>query len=72
MDYITEKFAKLGVDNAPGQEKLQKQEELPERGDAIEGPEVDFSHGDVDAHKPIPGCLEEFVEGYVVGGGRQA
>ena len=72
MDYLTEKFAKLGVDNAPGQEKLQKQEELPVRGEAIEGPEVDFSHGDVDAHKPIPGCLEEFAEGYIAGGGHQA
>ena len=72
MDYLTEKFAKLGVDNAPGQEKLQKEEELPLRGEAIEGPEVDFSHGDVDAHKPIPGCLEEFAEGYIAGGGHQA
>ena len=26
MYYITEKFAKLVVDNAPGQEKLQRQE----------------------------------------------
>lgn len=72
MDYITEKFAKLGVDNAPGQEGLQRQEELPERGEMIEGPFVDFSHGDVDAHKPIPGCLEEFAMGYVEGGGHQA
>ena len=28
MDYITEKFAKLGVDNAPGQEGLQKKTAL--------------------------------------------
>lgn len=72
MDYITEKFAKLGVDNAPGQEGLQKQEVLPLEGDPIPGTPVDFSHGDVDAHKPIPGSLESFVEGYVVGGGHQA
>lgn len=72
MDYITEKFARLGVDNAPGQEKLQKEDNLCEGGVLIEGPTVDFSHGDVDVHKPIPGCLEEFVEGYVVGGGGQA
>lgn len=72
MDYITAKFAKLGVDNAPGQEGLQKQEELPLQGDPIPGTPVDFSHGDVDAHKPIPGSLETFVEGYVVGGGHQA
>ena len=72
MDYITEKFAKLGVDNAPGQESLQKQEALPMVGEELPGTPVDFSHGDVDAHKPIPGSLETFVEGYVVGGGHQA
>ncbi len=72
MDYITEKFSKLGCDNAPGQESLQKAEVLPMEGDSIPGTPVDFSHGDVDAHKPIPGSLERFVEGYVVGGGHQA
>lgn len=72
MDAITAKFAKLGVDNAPGQESLQKQEALPLVGDEIPGTPVDFSHGDVDAHKPIPGSLETFVEGYVVGGTHQA
>ena len=68
MDSLAEKFAKLGVDNAPGQESLQKKEELPLVGDPIPGIPVDFSHGDVDAHKPIPGSLERFVEGYVEGG----
>ena len=72
MDYITAKFAKLGVDNAPGQEGRQKQEALPLVGENIPGTPVDFSHGDVDAHKPIPGSLETFVEGYVVGGTHQA
>ena len=62
MDYLTEKFAKLGCDNAPGQESLQKAEVLPMEGDPIPGTPVDFSHGDVDAHKPIPGSLENFVE----------
>ena len=47
MDYITEKFAKLGCDNAPGQESLQKAEVLPMEGDPIPGIPVDFSHGDV-------------------------
>ena len=72
MDYITEKFSKLGCDNAPGQETLQKQEALPMEGEPIPGTPVAFSHGAVDAHKPIPGSLEKFVEGYVVGGGHQA
>lgn len=72
MNLLEEKFAKLGCENAPGQEGRQKQEELPLVGGNIPGTPVDFSHGDVDAHKPIPGSLETFVEGYVVGGGHQA
>lgn len=72
MNCILEKFAKLGVDNAPGQESLQMQETLPAVGEAITGVPVDFSHGNVDAHRPIPGSLETFVEGYAVGGTHQA
>ena len=30
----------------------------------LPGPAVNFSHGDVDAHQPIPGSLETFIEGY--------
>lgn len=71
MDRLAEKFARLGVDSAPGQEGLQKQEELPAVGDPIPGVPVDFSHGDVDAHPPIPGSLDRFSEGYRAGG-RQA
>ena len=44
---LQEKFARLGTDNAPGQEGLQKDESLPMIGDKLEGPAVDFSHGDV-------------------------
>ena len=55
---LQEKFARLGTDNAPGQEGLQKDESLPMIGDKLEGPAVDFSHGDVNAHTPIPGSLE--------------
>lgn len=29
---------------------------------------MDFSHGDVDAHPPIPGSLEAFNEGFAEGG----
>lgn len=72
MDHLTEKFARLGTDFAPGQEGRQKQEELPIIGEALEGPVVDFSHGDVDAHQPIPGSLETFVRGYAVTGTHQA
>lgn len=63
MDLLTEKFSRLGVDNAPGQESRQKDAQLDIRGEKIAGSLVDFSHGDVDAHEPIPGALEVFVEG---------
>ena len=72
MDYLAEKFARLGTDNAPGQEGLQKAEDLPMIGDKLEGPAVDFSHGDVNAHQPIPGSLETFVKHYCVDGTYQA
>ena len=39
---IEEKFAKLGVDNAPGQEERQKAAVLDLRGEKLEGREVDF------------------------------
>ena len=68
MDYITKKFAKLGVDNAPGQEVRQNVSDIKLIGDKIEGIPVDFSHGDVDAFKPTPGAFEEFVKGYKKGG----
>lgn len=72
MDYLAEKFARLGTDHAPGQEGLQKDEILPIIGDKIDGPAVDFSHGDVNAHLPIPGSLETFVKEYAVEGTYQA
>jgi len=60
---IQEKFQRLGIDNAPGQESLQKAQVLDLRGEKLEGPAVDFSHGDVDAHEPTPGSFEVFSAG---------
>ena len=60
---IQEKFDRLGIDNAPGQEALQKNAPLPLRGEPLPGPAVDFSHGDVDAHIPTPGSFEVFAAG---------
>jgi len=60
---IIEKFQRLGCDNAPGQESLQKSVTLEQCGPNYEGALVDFSHGDVDAHQPTPGSLELFVAG---------
>lgn len=68
MDYLTEKYRKLGIDNAPGQEKLQQQVTLELRGEKLEGEPVDFSHGDVDAFEPLPGSIEKFNEGFTAGG----
>jgi len=65
---IQEKFARLGIDNAPGQEALQKSQVLELRGEKLEGPVVDFSHGDVDAHIPTPGSFEVFAAGVEEGG----
>lgn len=65
---LEERFGRLGIDNAPGQESLQKSVELEMRGGKIEGAPVDFSHGDVDAHTPTPGSFEVFAEGVREGG----
>lgn len=65
---IREKFSRLGIDNAPGQEQLQKSQVLELRGEKLDGPAVDFSHGDVDAHLPTPGSFEVFCAGVEEGG----
>ena len=65
---IREKFELLGIDNAPGQESLQKNMALDLRGEKLLGAKVDFSNGDVDAHEPTPGSLGVFVEGFLEGG----
>lgn len=68
MSSVEIKFAKLGVDNAPGQESRQAAQSLELRGEALPGAPVDFSHGDVDAFPPIPGSFELFKAGYEAGG----
>ncbi|WP_138160339.1 pyridoxal phosphate-dependent aminotransferase [Peptoniphilus catoniae] len=68
MRDIFEKFKVLGVDNAPGQEVRKKEDSFNYLGENIQGEPVDFSHGDVDAHTPIPGSIERFNEGFKIGG----
>jgi len=68
MDSLNEKFLKLGVDNAPGQETKQITDELDHTGEKYTGKTVDFSHGDVNAFEPIPGTLSEFIKGVNIGG----
>jgi len=67
MNNISEKFAKLGVGSAPGQEALQQTGSVELRGARLEGVPVDFSHGDVNAFPPIPGSLETFTDGFHCG-----
>ncbi|HPI18544.1 MAG: pyridoxal phosphate-dependent aminotransferase [Thermotogaceae bacterium] len=71
MDQLEAKFSRLGVDNAPGQEVTQAEEELQLVGEKIPGKPVDFSHGDVDAFEPTPESLDAFIRG-VYSGGEQA
>lgn len=70
---VDDKFARLGTDNAPGQEVRQKTGDLHNlmRGAALAGTPVDFSHGDVDAFTPTPGSFQVLADG-VRAGGRQA
>lgn len=68
MGLIEEKFLKLGSEYAPGQEVRQKTNEVDLLFEKIPGTPVDFSHGDVDAFQPIPGSLDNFVEGVHLGG----
>ena len=65
---IHEKFHRLGIDNAPGQESLQEAQVLDLRGEKLEGAFVDFSHGDVDAHLPTPGSFDLYAAGVEEGG----
>ena len=65
---IQEKFERLGIDNAPGQEALQAAQALELPAGKLDGAPVDFSHGDVDAHVPTPGSFEVFAAGVEEGG----
>lgn len=67
MDLLNEKFLKLGVENAPGQEVRQQTSKMKQE-EILSGTPVDFSHGDVDAFEPIPGTLDVFIAGVQVGG----
>ncbi len=65
---IDAKFARLGTENAPGQEVRQGAGVSGLRGERLEGRPVDFSHGDVDAHEPTPGSFDTFAAGVALGG----
>lgn len=68
MDLLNDKFSKLGVDSAPGQEVNHDTKGIQFLGESIPGKPVDFSHGDVNAFEPVPGTLDEFIKGVGLGG----
>lgn len=68
MSSIKDKFKKLNAEFAPGQEVRQSIDDLDVQVDELPGTPVDFSHGDVDAHEPIPGSIEVYNEGFKRGG----
>lgn len=67
-DDLNDKFARLGIESAPGQERRQRTDEIDLSGPVLEGTPVDFSHGDVDAFTPIPGSFDAFAAGFEEGG----
>lgn len=68
MRSIENKFLKLGSEHAPGQEVRHNTSEIEQNDKNFSGTPVDFSHGDVDAFKPIPGALDNLIEGVYLGG----
>lgn len=72
MNHIESLFEKLNADNAPGQEKRQNKNDIEIKGESLEGIFVDFSHGDVDAHQPLPESIDYFNEGFSEIGSSQA
>lgn len=67
MTTLDDKFDRLGVDSAPGQELRQQVDPGALKGPILGGVPVDFGHGDVNAFPPIPGSLQAFVEGFEEG-----
>lgn len=70
MRTAQDRFARLGVDAAPGQEgSIEERSALTalRRGEDLPGVPVDFSHGDVDAFPPPPGAQTLFDEAVAEG-----
>ncbi len=63
-----DRFSRLGIDSAPGQEVRQDVAAKHFRGKRLPGIPVDFSHGDVDAFAPQSQSIGDLVEGFHEGG----
>lgn len=61
MSALTDKFNRLGMENAPGQEGTREGQVMDLAG--FHGKFIDFGHGDVGAHEPLPDAFRYFQEG---------
>ena len=63
MSLLDEKFERLAIENAPGQEVSLGGAGFSTlaSGGRGRGAPVDFSHGNVDAFEPTPGSLDAFL-----------
>lgn len=70
MSLLDEKFERLAIENAPGQEVSHGGTgfSTSRSGSRSNGAPVDFSHGNVDAFEPTPGSLDAFVAAVHLGG----
>lgn len=66
MDLLDEKFKKISSASGPGDEIKQEATE-DHQEDVFSGTPVDFSHGDVDAFKPVAHSLDTFIDGFHCG-----
>lgn len=60
---LEEKFKKISSASGPGDELTLETTE-DEEADVFSGTTVDFSHGDVDAFKPVEHSIDTFIEGF--------
>jgi aspartate/methionine/tyrosine aminotransferase len=67
---LDEKFKELAAENAPGQEIRQNEDHFKSliKGENLGGLPVDFSHGDIDAFRPIPESEKVWLDGFAKGG----
>src|SRR5690625_1746039 len=65
MDLLDEKFQKISAASGPGDEL--KLGSTNDQDEVFSGKMIDFSHGDVDAFKPIENSLDTFIDGFHLG-----
>src|SRR5690625_694719 len=66
MDSLEKRFKKISSSAGPGDAKNLKEIKIGKH-DFYSGTPVDFSHGDVDAFKPVENSLDTFIDGFKKG-----